>query len=65
MAGNGTEGYSGDHGPAIEAQLEEPKGVAVDTEGNLYIADWHNRVVRKVDKNGIITTYAGNNEKSG
>ncbi|RLB81142.1 MAG: sugar-binding protein, partial [Deltaproteobacteria bacterium] len=64
VVGNGTEGYSGDHGPAIEAQLEEPKGVAVDTQGNLYIADWHNRVVRKVDKNGIITTYAGNNECS-
>jgi RHS repeat-associated protein len=64
VAGNGTEGYSGDHGSATEAQIEEPRGVAIDTEGNLYIADWHNRVVRKVDANGIITTYAGNNENS-
>jgi RHS repeat-associated protein len=60
-AGNFTKGYSGDHGPATEAQLEQPRGVTVDTEGNIYIADWHNRLVRKVDTNGTITTYAGTN----
>ncbi|MGD9301849.1 MAG: sugar-binding protein, partial [Desulfobacterales bacterium] len=59
VAGDGTEGYSGDSGPAADAQLDKPYGVAVDTTGILYIADHHNRVVRKVDTKGRISTYAG------
>jgi RHS repeat-associated protein len=59
VAGIGTKGYSGDHGPAVDAEINQPRGITIDTEGNIYIADWHNRLVRKVDTNGIITTYAG------
>jgi len=63
VAGNGTVGFSGDNGPATQAQLGSPSGtplgVAVDAFGNLYIADAGNRRIRKVT-NGIITTVAGN-----
>ncbi|MBX3014394.1 MAG: hypothetical protein KF832_22925 [Caldilineaceae bacterium] len=60
IAGNGTADFSGDGGPATSATLNNPTGVAVDSAGNLYIADaWNNRV-RKVDVNGVITTVAGN-----
>jgi len=59
IAGNGTNGFSGDNGPAAGAQLYSPHGLALDPEGNLYIADTGNRRVRKVT-NGIITTVAGN-----
>ncbi|MBW2136058.1 MAG: carboxypeptidase regulatory-like domain-containing protein [Deltaproteobacteria bacterium] len=60
VAGNGLQGYSGDGGPATEASLSNPFDIAVDASGNLYIADWGNKRVRKVDTNGIITTVAGN-----
>jgi RHS repeat-associated protein len=59
VAGNGTEGYSGDGGPAAQAKLRHPSGVAVDASGNIYIADTHNNRIRKVDTSGIITTVAG------
>src|SRR5208337_2269787 len=58
VAGNGTYGFSGDGGPATNAQLYEPLGVAVDSAGNLYIADTYNYRIRKVS-NGVITTVAG------
>ena len=60
VAGNGTQGFSGDGGPAISAQLFSPYGVAVDTAGNLFIADTVNNRIRKVTPGGIISTVAGN-----
>ena len=60
VAGNGTFGFSGDGGPATSAQLDFPVDVAVDTAGNLYIADFGNHRIRKVSPGGIITTVAGN-----
>jgi sugar lactone lactonase YvrE len=60
VAGNGTAGYSGDNGPATSAQLHQPQGVALDSAGNLYIADIYNQAIRKVNPAGIITTVAGN-----
>jgi len=62
VAGNGTYGYSGDGGPAINAQLFGPAGVRVYKD-NLYIADQNNNVVRKVNASGIITTIAGTGAK--
>src|SRR5215217_9327185 len=59
VAGTGKEGYSGDGGPATKAALALPTGIAVDGEGNLFIACHHNSRVRKVDRNGTITTFAG------
>ena len=59
VAGNGTPGFSGDDGPPTTAQLNGPQGVAVDSAGNLYIADTNNQSIRKVS-NGVITTVAGN-----
>jgi sugar lactone lactonase YvrE len=63
FAGNGTAGFSGDSGPATSAELQLPAGVAVDTAGNLYIADKGNNVIRKVNASGTITTIAGNNSE--
>jgi hypothetical protein len=60
IAGTGTDGYAGDGGPATSAQLNRPSGVAVDTAGNIYIADYGNSRIRKVDAiTGVITTIAG------
>jgi sugar lactone lactonase YvrE len=60
FAGNGRPGYAGDGGPAALAQLTEPTGVAVDSAGNVYIADASNNVIRRVDTGtGVITTVAG------
>ena len=61
VAGNGTPGYTGDGGPVTSAELSFPQGVAMDTAGNIYIADSANSVIRKVTAaTGIITTVAGN-----
>ena len=59
FAGNGTEGFSGDGGPAAQAKLYRPTAVAVDKDGSLYISDASNKVIRKVTKAGVITTIAG------
>ena len=59
LAGTGITGFSGDKGPAIKSELNGPKGVAVDSAGNLYFADAGNGRIRKVS-NGVITTVAGN-----
>jgi sugar lactone lactonase YvrE len=59
LAGNGTIGYSGDGGAATSAQFYNPLGVAVDSSGNVYVADSNNGAVRMI-QNGIITTIAGN-----
>ncbi len=59
VAGNGTWGFGGDGGPATSAQLKSPHGVAVDTAGNLFVADSYNQRIRKVTPNGVISTVAG------
>jgi uncharacterized protein (TIGR03437 family) len=56
---NGSPGFTGDGGAAKSAKLHNPTGVAVDSSGNVYIADSLNNRIRKVDTNGIITTFAG------
>ncbi len=60
VAGDGTDGFSGDGGPATSASLDVPEGVFVDGSGNIYIVDTGNHRIRKVDTSGIITTVAGN-----
>jgi len=65
IAGTGTSGFSGDSGAAISAQLSLPQGLALDSSGNLYIADNQNQRIRKVNAStGIITTLAGNSSAS-
>lgn len=59
IAGNGTSGNSGDGGAATSAQLVSPNGVAVDVSGNIYITDYINSNIRKVNVSGIISTIAG------
>jgi len=59
VAGTGHQGFSGDHGPATAAQLNQPYGLALDMAGNLYIADYGNQRVRAIGTNGNITTVAG------
>jgi sugar lactone lactonase YvrE len=58
IAGTGIEGYAGDGAAATSALLDTPTGVAVDTNGNVYIADSHNHRIREIT-NGTITTFAG------
>jgi len=62
VAGSGKKGNSGDGGPATEAALNEPSSIDFDGEGNLFILCHRTSVVRKVDRNGTITTVAGTGE---
>ncbi len=59
VAGTSTSGFSGDGGAATSAQLNFPQGVEIDSSGNLYIADYNNHRIRKVDISGNISTVAG------
>ena len=59
IAGNGSAGFGGDGSLAINASLNCPSGIALDGAGNIYIADWFNNRVRKVNRSGIISTIAG------
>ena len=58
VAGMGTEGYSGDNGPAVQSQLNWPAGMAIDKIGAVYVADNNNLAIRRVDPSGSISTYA-------
>jgi hypothetical protein len=58
-----TSGYSGDGGPALKAQLQLPAALALDIQGNLYVGDFRNHVVRKITPDGIISTVAGTGKR--
>ena len=63
VVGNGMKGYSGDGGPAAAAQVNNPYAVARGPDGLIYICDVDNQRVRRIEKDGTITTYAGNGQK--
>ncbi|MGJ5814864.1 DUF3472 domain-containing protein [Paludibaculum fermentans] len=63
FAGSGTAGYSGDGGPAVKAQLSYPIAAAVNSSGELYIADSYNHAIRKISSDGTISTVAGTGER--
>jgi hypothetical protein len=65
FAGTGVQGYSGDGGPAISAQVRQPTSVARDKSGNIYIADQNNHIIRMVNTAGIISTFAGTPQSCG
>lgn len=63
VAGTGGRGFAGDAGPALSAELDGPRGLALDSIGNLYMADRVNQRIRKVDMAGTIATVAGSGER--
>lgn len=63
VAGSGREGFAGDGGPALEARFRWPMGLAFDRRGNLYVADFFNQRVRRIDPGGTISTFAGTGER--
>lgn len=63
IAGTGKAGFSGDGGPALQAELNNPYGLVAGPAGALYICDMGNHRIRKIDKTGVITTIAGNGQK--
>jgi len=64
IAGTGVAGFSGDGGSAVNAQLNFPYGLALDSGGNLYVADYGNERVRRIATDGTITTIAGTGKKA-
>jgi streptogramin lyase len=66
VAGSGKQGYTGDGGPAIRATFNGPKGIAVGPDGDVYVVDTENQVIRKIDvARGRVTTVAGNGTRGG
>src|SRR6478672_11417404 len=63
FAGNGTQGFSGDGGPATAAQLDNPFGIVRGPDGALWSCEYGGQRIRRVDKNGTIQTMAGNSKK--
>ncbi len=63
VAGTGTPGFSGDGGPATDARLNFPYGLAVGPDGSVFVADLGNGRVRRIGPDGVITTVAGNGQK--
>jgi sugar lactone lactonase YvrE len=64
LAGTGEKGYTGDGGPAKQAKLSGPKGIAYSSDGGAYIADTESHTIRRIDlKSGIITTVLGTGER--
>ncbi len=59
IAGNGQPGYTGDGGPATQAKMKGPCSIAIDHDGNIYVAEYSNSVIRKISPSGIISTAAG------
>jgi len=60
IAGTGAAGFAGDGGSALSAEISDPRGVALDSAGNLYIADYANNRIGKITPAGTISTFAGN-----
>lgn len=63
FAGNRREGFTGDGGPATQASLGNPNGLAFDSAGNLYVADRTNRRIRRITPAGVISTFAGDGQQ--
>lgn len=63
VAGSGAEGYAGDGGPALQAKFLFPAGLALDSHGDLYIADEQTNRIRRIGSDGIITTFAGTGQR--
>jgi serine/threonine protein kinase, bacterial len=64
IAGTGDSDHYGDNGPALEAAFRDPNALASDSEGNIFIADTANNLIRRIDTKGVVTTFAGNGEHS-
>jgi len=62
IAGTGEDSFSGDSGPALKAPIAFPSAIAIDEDGNLYVADFLNHRIRRISKGGVITTIAGTGE---
>lgn len=60
VAGSGVAGFAGDGAPALQAQFNNPYNMAADGDGNLYVADKDNNRIRRIHRDGIVSTFAGN-----